>query len=343
MKDHFNFDSFKNDDQEKAIQAIIGNKPERKDFIISMATLGGKSFIYQLLGGMEKSGLTIVITPSIALANDIIHFLAKHNFSAIFINSEMSFEERNRVILDKYEGKSKYEFLFLTPEMLVSSFRMNEGETILEFLMGHKLVNYLIIEDAHKVLDSSDFRPSFETIKNYNYRDVVCVALTTGNDQIIQNIANKLLMDNPKIFKSSCDRTNILYEAKIAENYSVMVEDIKTLAQKEGGEIQSGIIYCRTIADGDAITKFLSDNNIKANSFNAQMYSYDDREKIINNWAVGIFSVLVATSESFGFGISHNVPTIRFVYHWAAPKNLQSFYQVRIFMIKFQGDSPVDK
>jgi superfamily II DNA helicase RecQ len=329
MKKQFGLSEFKSEDQERALQVIIENKNIKNDFIISMATQAGKSLIFQLLGGIKKSGVTVIITPSIALANDQVYFLKKFDLGATSIDHNITYDERRDILKDLINNCSDLKFLFFTPEMLKSDFRTPCGRRFLQYLFEEELVNYIIIDEAHKVIDSRKFRSAFKEIKHYKDEDTKWIALTSGGDNIIQEIAAKLSMKSPFKFKSSLNRKNIFYDARIAQNYSTLAKDIKLLSTSDdnGDEIPSGIIFCQFYEDVVQLKKFLNDQNITANCYYGDM-TYKDRKKIVKNWAAGVFSVLVATSESFGFGISHNVPTIRFVYHWAAPKNLRALYQV---------------
>jgi superfamily II DNA helicase RecQ len=110
------------------------------------------------------------------------------------------------------------------------------------------------------------------------------------------------------------------------------VNDLQWLIKNQNVEALTGIIFCQTIIGVRTILKLLKVKKISAKTHLGEQ-PYDYRKKIIRKWSRREFSVLITTSESFGYGIHHNVPNISFVFHWECPKTIHSLYQVRIYIL----------
>jgi ATP-dependent DNA helicase RecQ len=310
LKYHFGYDQFR-PNQRQIIEAALNNQ----DLLVIMPTGGGKSLCFQL-PALIKKGVTVVVSPLIALMQDQVTALADNGIGATFLNSTLNAKqvrERESLIL---QGKIK--LLYVAPERLLSP-------SFLDFLAV--IDNYLglaclAVDEAHCVSDwGHDFRPEYRQIKQVRQRfpSVPILALTaTATQQVREDIIQQLGLRDTSIHTASFNRPNLYYEVqpKTSKSYQQLYQYIK-------GQKGSGIVYCISRKTVDKVAEQLQKDGIDALPYHAGM---DDRERSENQtrFIRDDVQIMVATI-AFGMGI--NKPDVRFVVHYDLPRNLEGYYQ----------------
>ena len=310
LKHHFGYDQFR-PNQRQIIEAALNNQ----DLLVIMPTGGGKSLCFQL-PALIKKGVTVVVSPLIALMQDQVTALADNGIGATFLNSTLNAKqvrERESLIL---QGKIK--LLYVAPERLLSP-------SFLDFLAV--IDNYLglaclAVDEAHCVSDwGHDFRPEYRQIKQVRQRfpSVPILALTaTATQQVREDIIQQLGLRDTSIHIASFNRPNLYYEVqpKTSKSYQQLYQYIK-------GQKGAGIVYCISRKTVDKVAEQLQKDGIDALPYHAGM---DDRERSQNQtrFIRDDVQIMVATI-AFGMGI--NKPDVRFVVHYDLPRNLEGYYQ----------------
>ncbi len=310
LKHFFGYTSFR-PGQRHIIDASLQNQ----DALVIMPTGGGKSICFQL-PALLKSGVTVVVSPLIALMQDQVDALRNNGIGATFLNSSLSgleTQQRQSMILD---GQVK--LLYVAPERLLN-------ESFLPFLNQVQervgLAGWAI-DEAHCVSEwGHDFRPEYRQLAQLRqrYPDVPMMALTaTATARVRQDIQSQLALNDPYIHIASFNRPNLYYEVRPKHKRSY-VELVNLIRQAKG----SGIIYCFSRKRVDELSSRLQQDGIMALPYHAGM---DDKSRLQNQtrFIRDDAPVMVATI-AFGMGI--NKPDVRFVVHYDLPRNIESYYQ----------------
>jgi ATP-dependent DNA helicase RecQ len=310
LKHFFGYDSFRTG-QREIVEAAL----EKRDMMIVMPTGGGKSLCFQL-PALLKPGLTVVVSPLIALMQDQVEALQDNGIGATFLNSTLSAIETRSRETAILEGKIK--LLYVAPERLL-------GERFLPFLdiVAAKLgISAFAIDEAHCVSEwGHDFRPEYRQMQRVRdrYPDIPIMGLTaTATERVRQDIIQQLTLRNPYIHVASFNRPNLYYEVRPKTKHSFA--EVLQIIQKKGG---SGIIYCLSRKKVDEVAYKLQQSGIQALPYHAGM-SDVDRSTNQTRFIRDDVQVMVAT-VAFGMGI--NKPDVRFVIHHDLPKNLEGYYQ----------------
>ncbi|MEG4092658.1 DNA helicase RecQ [Microcoleus sp. Pol12B4] len=310
LKHFFGYDSFRPGQQE-----IVEAALQKRDMMIVMPTGGGKSLCFQL-PALLKPGLTVVVSPLIALMQDQVEALQDNGIGATFLNSTLSSQETRSRETAILEGKIK--LLYVAPERLL-------GERFLPFLdiVANKLgISAFAIDEAHCVSEwGHDFRPEYRQMQRVRdrYPDIPIMALTaTATERVRQDIIQQLTLRNPYIHVASFNRPNLYYEVRPKTKHSFA--EVLQIIQKKGG---SGIIYCLSRKKVDEVAHKLQQSGIQALPYHAGMNDVD-RATNQTRFIRDDVQVMVAT-VAFGMGI--NKPDVRFVIHYDLPKNLEGYYQ----------------
>ena len=310
LKYHFGYDRFRPGQRQ-----IIEDALQNRDLLIVMPTGGGKSLCFQL-PALIKKGLTVVVSPLIALMQDQVEGLRNNNIAATFLNSSLNpykVRSREEAILS-----GKVRLLYVAPERLLS-------ERFLPFLdlVKEKIgIAAFAIDEAHCVSEwGHDFRPEYRQMKSLRkrYPDVPTLALTaTATDRVRADIIQQLGLKQPSIHIASFNRQNLYYEVR-SKTKSAYAELLELVRETEG----SAIIYCLTRKKVDELTFKLQNDKISALSYHAGLTD-EERSSNQTRFIRDDVRVMVATI-AFGMGI--NKPDVRLVIHFDLPRNLESYYQ----------------
>ena len=306
LKQYWGFDQFR-----PLQETIVDDSIYGFDVLALLPTGGGKSICFQV-PGIAREGITIVISPLIALMQDQVSNLEKRGIKAKAIVSGMSYREID-ITLDnaRFGG---IEFLYTSPERICSKL----------FQERFKLMNVglIVVDEAHCISEwGHDFRPSFleiATLRSF-HPDVPIIALTaTATTVVREDIIKQLQLKKPKLHEASFERKNISYEAYLTDN-----KLSKILNHCQLNSADCGIIYCQTRKSVKDIARILHANKISVGVYHGGM-TKEDRETMLNNWMSGKTLVMVATN-AFGMGIDK--PNVRYVLHYEFPPSLEAYFQ----------------
>ncbi len=308
LKTKFGYESFRFN-QEDIIKTIM----QKRDAFVLMPTGGGKSLCYQI-PALLFDGLTVVISPLIALMKDQVDALRLNGINAAYMNSSLDTNE----ISDIYEQLNRHEIklLYVSPERLLGN-----NQLFLVFLRSLN-ISLFAIDEAHCISHwGHDFRPEYRLLSSLKreFSAVPIIALTATADGLTRDdILDKLKLKNPVVFTSSFNRPNIHYSV---EPKRKMYEQILIYLKKHRND--SGIIY---VLSRNSAQKMA--DKLKADGFSAKPYhaglSGDKRNKHQELFIKDQVKIIVATI-AFGMGI--NKSNVRFVIHADLPKNIESYYQ----------------
>lgn len=296
--------------QEAVIQSVLA----KKDTFVLMPTGGGKSLCYQIPAVM-LDGLTIVVSPLIALMKDQVDALRVNGIQAAYLNSTQSYQEQEAVLQEVRLKRLK--LLYLAPEKLLGN--------SMAFLHTLKTfgITLIAIDEAHCISHwGHDFRPEYLMLANLknSFPDVPVIALTATADKLTQkDIVEKLGLNDPAIFVSSFNRENICYivEPRRGDHFG------KLLGFLEKRKDQSGIIYCLSRKSTEMLADDLQMHGFTALAYHAGM-ERGQRAKNQDMFVRDEAKIMVATI-AFGMGIDKS--NVRYVVHMDLPKNIESYYQ----------------
>ncbi len=308
LKHRFGYDSFRMN-QEAAISTVLS----KKDCVVLMPTGGGKSLCYQI-PALIFDGMTVVISPLIALMKDQVDALKANGVEAAFLNSTQTTAEQVEVFRDIRSGKLK--LLYVAPERLLQS-----GDQFLDFLRGVN-ISLFAIDEAHCISSwGHDFRPEYLrlAVLKTEFPQIPIIALTATADKLVRkDIFDRLNIPKAELFISSFNRPNIFYAVEPKRNsYSQLLDYL------EKRKDESGIIYCLSRSSVDSLAADLRDEGFSALAYHAGM-DKRTRDKHQESFLKDETKIIVATI-AFGMGIDKS--NVRFVVHMDLPKNIESYYQ----------------
>jgi ATP-dependent DNA helicase RecQ len=306
LKRYFGYDSFRPLQAEIIRDALAG-----LDVFALLPTGGGKSLCYQL-PALIRDGLTVVVSPLIALMKDQVDALVANGVAATFLNSTLGEAESRKRLSGLYSGK--YKLLYVAPErLMIQSFiaRIREWSIAL-----------LAIDEAHCISEwGHDFRPEYRQLARLRDElpDTPMMALTaTATERVRQDILRQLHLRNPRQYTASFNRPNLSY--RVAPKKDTYAELRQFIAQRHR---ESGIVYCQSRKSAESLAARLSADGVAARPYHAGLA---DEERSANQDAfLRDHARVICATVAFGMGI--NKPNVRYVVHYDLPKNIEGYYQ----------------
>jgi ATP-dependent DNA helicase RecQ len=309
---YFNYPAFR-PGQEQAINFALSGQ----NAMIVMPTGSGKSLIYQL-AAMKMPGITLVISPLVALMKDQVDGMERRGLPATFINSTLDMGEQGRRWYGVENGQ--YKLVLVAPERFRSGAFRN--------IMSRVPLSMLAVDEAHCVSQwGHDFRPDYLRLADIReqFKPSVTLALTaTATVQVQNDIVEKLGMRDAKRLVTGFNRPNLSYEVFDTPGPSAKLEFLRDFLRQAKTENRHGIIYTSTRKDAEQISAFANE----ACKLSAQFYhgALDGvtRARTQDAFLAGDVPLIVATN-AFGMGIDR--PDVRFVLHYALPASIEAYYQ----------------
>ena len=308
LSDYWGYDTLR-PAQVPVIEQVLANKSG----LALMPTGGGKSLCYQL-PSLLLPGLTLVISPLIALMKDQVDDLLLRNIPVGLLNSTQSDEASNEVFQRMTDGTLK--ILYTSPERLFAR------EALLFTQLQSLNISLIAVDEAHCISSwGHDFRPAYTRLIELRQAlpKVPLLALTATADAMTkQDIRQQLGLEQDPVFENSFDRPEIHYTAIRRDDENEQL--LKFLEERKN---ESGIIYCLSRKRTESVSKMLQSEGFLAVSYHAGL-STDIRTERQNQFVRDDIQIVVATI-AFGMGIDKN--NVRFVVHMNLPKNMEGYYQ----------------
>ena len=305
LKKHWGYEAFR-PLQAQIIEASIAGT----DVLAVLPTGAGKSLCFQI-AGLKRGGLTLVVSPLIALMKDQVQNLEQRGLKAAYIEKGQSAREIDRILTRAEQGD--LQFLYLSPERLTS--------TLLQKRLPALQIGLIAVDEAHCISQwGYDFRPAYSQILAFRklLPGVPVMAVTaTATLQVQGDILEGLGMEEAQIFRTNVFRPNLRFVVRQAENRDEKLLEILNAVKG------SAIVYVKKRQTADKLARLLRQEGHEAAAFHAGLPTYE-RYILQDDWAADRLRVLVATT-AFGMGVDK--PNVRLVVHYNLPQDLESYYQ----------------
>ena len=304
LQQYWGFSSFR-----EPQEAIIKETLQKKDVLGILPTGSGKSIIYQV-AGLSIGGITVVISPLIALIEEQNNKLNQLGIKSIALTGYLAFNELQRLLDNVQFGQTK--FVFLSPERLQNELIRNR--------LSKMPVNLLVIDEAHCISEwGHDFRPSYTKIHKIKelLPEVTTLALTaTAKEPVVNDIITYLKLHKPVVFKTSVVRKNIAYKVLIKpDKLNSLIYYLKSDT--------TAIVYVKTRKKTYQYAAYIAQHGFKTAFFHGGMH-FEDKQKSLDDWLQNKTRIMFATT-AFGMGIDK--PDVRQVFHLDFPSSLENYVQ----------------
>ena len=306
LKRYFGFDSFRPLQEQIIRDALLG-----KDTFALLPTGGGKSLCFQL-PALVRPGLTVVVSPLIALMKDQVDALQTAGVAATFLNSSLAPSESRERLRGLHNGQ--FQLLYVAPERLMLS-------GFLEDLQRWN-VNLIAVDEAHCISEwGHDFRPEYRQLVQLRgmFPGVPLMALTaTATERVRADIITHLKLREPRCYVASFNRPNLTY--RVIPKSGPYEQTLEFLRAHPSS---TGIVYCQSRKSAENVAARLTEDGVKAVPYHAGMESKDraTNQELFLRDEVRVICATIA----FGMGI--NKSNVRFVIHYDLPKNIEGYYQ----------------
>ena len=311
LQEHFGFDGLR-PGQEAALRLVL----EGRDTLVVMPTGAGKSLVYQLAALLQPRGVTVVVSPLIALMKDQVDALRARGVAAAYVNSSQTQAEQRDVLGRLRTGDLT--LVYAAPERLrLASFQRSLREAE---------VSLLAVDEAHCVSAwGHDFRPDYLAIAEARRAmgDPTCVALTaTATPRVQADIAAQLALREPASLVTGFNRPNLRFEVRSTATKKQKRRVLaQFLAEHEG---EAGLVYVSTRKDAESVAQLIRDEvGRPCEAYHAGLPDAE-RSHVQDQFVSGRLATVVATN-AFGMGVDR--ADVRFVAHWSIPSNLEAYYQ----------------
>lgn len=304
LKEYWGYDGFR-PMQEEIITAAL----EGKDVLAIMPTGGGKSVCFQV-PGLMREGITLVVTPLIALMKDQVQNLNDRGVRALAVHAGMGRHEVDLALNNAAYGD--YKFLYLSPERL--------GTQLFQSYVDVLDISFVVVDEAHCISQwGYDFRPDYLRIGELRERiDAPVIALTaTATPPVAQDIMERLGFREKLLLKSGFERPNLSYIVRHVEDKCSQILNVCN------GVPGTGIVYARNRRKCEELSEFLKAQGVSASFYHAGLGGQARAERQAA-WKSGAVRVMVCTN-AFGMGIDK--PDVRFVVHYDLPESPEAYFQ----------------
>ncbi|MFT7823771.1 MAG: DNA helicase RecQ [Sulfurimonas sp.] len=307
LEEYFGHSSFR-PLQEEVVDAIL----DRQDVLMILPTGGGKSLCYQL-PTLLMEGVTVVVSPLLALMHDQVMALKANGIAAAMLSSMQDMEESRMIETALREGEIK--LLYVAPERLLKPYFLH--------LLQQLQINFFVIDEAHCVSEwGHEFREHYRglSLLKERFPDTPITAFTATATKVVEeDIAANLRLNKPKRVRGSLFRSNLAIEAqhRIKDGRSQLLEFLKSHRE------ESGIIYTLSRKQTESIAHYLQTKGIEAKAYHAGL-STEEKNGTYKAFVEDKVQIVAATI-AFGMGIDKS--NIRFVVHMSLPKTLENYYQ----------------
>ena len=307
LQHYFGHQNFR-EQQEEVIDYILNGQ----DVLMILPTGGGKSLCYQL-PSLLMSGVTVVVSPLLALMHDQVVALRENDISAAMLSSMQTIEETKEIKKALYRNQIK--LLYVAPERLMNNY-------FLTFLMDLN-INFFVIDEAHCVSEwGHEFREHYRMLSQLkmSFPTTTVTAFTATATTIVrEDIVSNLRLVNPKIVTGSLFRKNLTMTAQHRQSDG-KVQLVNFLKEQKS---LTGIVYAFSRKQTENVAKYLEKKGYRAKAFHAGLPN-DIKKEVYHNFVADEIDIVVATI-AFGMGIDKS--NIRFVVHMNLPKTLENYYQ----------------
>lgn len=307
LKKVFGYDRFRPGQAEIVSKLLSG-----QDVLAVMPTGAGKSLCYQV-PALALPGITIVVSPLVSLMKDQVGALVQAGVAAAFLNNSLTDNQKALMLRRAREGW--YKIIYVAPERLeMPGFQRFAQE---------QPISMVTVDEAHCISQwGQDFRPSYlrilDFIDSLPRRPIVSAFTATATREVKDDIAQTLRLRDPEIVITGFDRPNLYYRVETTRRKDAFVADY---VRSHPGE--SGIIYCATRKNVDAVQEMLRGEDISAARYHAGMTN-EERRQSQNDFIYDTAPVIVATN-AFGMGIDKS--NVRYVIHYNMPQSMENYYQ----------------
>lgn len=307
LKKYFGYSQFR-PGQEELIDAML----QGRDALGIMPTGAGKSICYQI-PALMLPGITLVISPLISLMKDQVRALNEAGVHAAYINSSLTETQIEKAMY--LAGQGRYKIIYVAPERLVSSLFMD--------FLARADISMVTVDEAHCISQwGQDFRPSYlnivHMIAKLSVRPVVGAFTATATEEVKNDILCVLGLKEPRVMVTGFDRENLYFEVRTGSK-----KDQALLAYVKEHNQDSGIIYCATRKNVEAVCELLQREGIPATRYHAGL-TPEERRVNQDQFIFDEKPVIVATN-AFGMGIDKS--NVRYVLHYNMPQSMENYYQ----------------
>lgn len=309
LKTYFGYDSFR-EGQEEIINTILNGR----DALAIMPTGAGKSLCYQV-PALLLPGITLVVSPLISLMQDQVKSLNEAGIHAAYINSSLTEGQISKAL--SFAARGVYKIIYVAPERL-------ETASFLAFAL-HTPISMVTVDEAHCISQwGQDFRPSYlkivDFVKQLPGAPILSAFTATATEVVKNDIARILELKNPSIVVTGFDRKNLYYQV---EHLTGKQKDAFIISYIANHANESGIIYCATRKNVDALYEILLKQGISVARYHAGMNT-DIRKESQEDFIYDRAQIVIATN-AFGMGIDKS--NVRFVIHYNMPQSMENYYQ----------------